>query len=244
MRELRIEKRANLERLLKEKSKDKLFQSFGKIISANLPVSLWDSLTADDIFHLIKDYVSFIIDSPPFKKDKGKILYSPKVRVYNPEVSETYAASFKEDTTIVEIHSVNKLFIYESVRNYFTKSGYRIIGAVHPTFFAERKTGKIKSVTSEGEGEGELFVNLYIEREPDTKKLDEIKSDIHAILRCIELSVDDYKVMKEELQKIILDLKMKEMLVMGLFLILVVEIMVGELMSLMEIILRLLIQIT
>ena len=54
-----------------------------------------------------------------------------KVRVESPCTDDCASHSIRFDTTTVEIHVVNQPFIYESVRGYFAKKGYRIIGSVN-----------------------------------------------------------------------------------------------------------------
>lgn len=194
------DKRKELELLLKKRKGDDLFLSLSSIILKGLPNRFWKDFSAGELFSDLEDYISFILGGSPYIEKKGKRLQSPKVRVYNPAREKGETRSLKRDTTVVEIHLKNLPFIYESIRNYFTKKGYRIIGAVHPSFTALREGGTLAEVSPPGKGDEELFINLYIEKIAEEERLKDIENDLQAILRCLIFSVGDFLEMKERLE--------------------------------------------
>lgn len=199
MHTVKKKKREEIDNLLSKKGKDPLFSNFLSITLKTLPNNLWKELSGDEILHAAEDYLRFLADTPPYEIKGGKRLFKPKVRVNNPIEDSDHKHLFSRDTTVVEIHTTNKPFIFESVRNYFIKKGFRIIGVVHPTFYAEREGGRLTSVSSECRGECELFINLYIEKITEKRKINEICHDIQAILRCLSFSIDDFIEMKSKL---------------------------------------------
>jgi len=188
-----------IDKLLSNKGKDSLFSDFLAITLKTLPNNLWKDLSGDEILHAVEDYLRVISDTPPYELKGGKKHFKPKVRVYNPMEDSDHKHLFSRDTTVVEIHTTNKPFIFESVRNYFIKKGFRIIGVVHPTFHAEREERKLIRVSNGCKGECELFINFYIEKITEKGKIKEICHDIPAILRCLSYSIDDFYEMKEKL---------------------------------------------
>jgi len=190
-----------VETLLKKQNEDPVFSSLSSIILKALPDVLWKDLSSDQIAQAIKEYVEFILDGAPcpaYGGDASQV----KVRLQSPGKDECTSHSLRSDTTTVEIHVVNQPFIYESVRGYFAKKGYRIIGSVHPVFSPKREKGMVRSVSSSGNGEDELFINLYIEKVTDLEKLKDIEDDLIAILSCLSFSVNDFLKMKARLQKL------------------------------------------
>jgi glutamate dehydrogenase len=73
---------------------------------------------------------------------------------------------------------------------------------VYPVFSTKRKKGVVQSIAHSGNGDDELFINLYIEKVTDSEKLQEIEADLIAILRCLSYSVNDFPSMKSRLQKL------------------------------------------
>ena len=202
MQVIKKNKMGEIEKLLPKKGKDPIFSSFLEITLKALPNSLWKDLSAEEIFHAVEDYLRFIVNTPPYEAKASEKLFKPKVNVHNPNESADHKHLFSRDTTVVEIHSTNKPFIFESVRNYFIKQGFRIIGVVHPTFYAEREQGKLKSVSMGCKGECELFINLYIEKITNKEKLKDISNDVQSILRCLSYSIDDFNEMKEDIARL------------------------------------------
>ncbi|MBE9536183.1 MAG: NAD-glutamate dehydrogenase [Proteobacteria bacterium] len=201
MEKIKKTKGKEVELLLKRQSKDPVFSSLSAIILKTLPDVLWKDLDSDQIAQSIKEYVEFILDGAPCPAQGGDAS-QVKVRVQSPSKTECTFHSLRCDTTTVEIHVINQPFIYESVRGYFSKNGYRIIGSVHPVFSPKRENGAVQSVAHSGNGADELFINLYIEKVTDPAKLQEIEDDLVAILCCLSLSVGDFLPMKAKLQKL------------------------------------------
>ena len=199
MKKIIDSKRRKVEKLLADKE-DSVSISLSSIILDSFPARLWTELSPEEVYDALSRCLTFILTSPSYSEKNGKKEFDPKVCVYNPVADDESHSSFTRDTTVVGIHVINRPFIYESLRNYFIKRGCRLIGAAHPIFFPTRKGDKIESVSPCGAGDGELFINLYIEKVPDEEMIEEIHDDLLAILRCISYSVDDFEAMKERVR--------------------------------------------
>ena len=198
MEDLIDSKRKTVEKMLATKG-DGITDSLTSIILDSFPSILWTELPADEVCLALNRCIEFILSPPSLSATKDEREFVPRVCVYNPTQESEEARSFSRDITVVGVHVVNRPFIYESLRNYFIKAGNRLIGAAHPIFFTLRKDGKIISLSPEGEGEGELFINLYIDK-VDEGSLKEIRDDLLAILSCISCSVNDFEPMKERVR--------------------------------------------
>ena len=198
MKKIVDSKRKNVEKLFKDK-KDAVSKDLSSIILDSFPARLWIELSSEEVYDALNRCLSFILSPASYNEKNGRKVIAPRVCVYNPEDDESLS-SFGRDLTVLGIHTVNKPFIYESLRNYFIKRGSRLIGAAHPVFFPVRKEGKIASVSTTGDGDGELFINLYVEKMADEENIQELKDDLLAILRCISYSVDDFAMMKDRVK--------------------------------------------
>lgn len=192
-------KRRKVDKLIAVKE-DSVSISLSSIILDSFPSRLWNELSPEEVYGALRRCLDFILPPPAYSEKNGKKEFNPKVCVFNPAEDYQSHRSFSRDTTVVGVHVINRPFIYESLRNYFIKRGCRLIGAAHPIFFPMRKDGKVESVSSCGNGDGELFINLYIEKVPDEEMIKEIRDDLLAILRCISYSVDDFETMKERVR--------------------------------------------
>ncbi|MBE9502760.1 MAG: NAD-glutamate dehydrogenase [Proteobacteria bacterium] len=203
MKKIIKDKRKELDALIKKEKVEKNFSALSTIILDNFPNRLWKKLSAGEIYEVLKNYTLFILSGPPYSRgEDGLNVSKPKVQVYNPEEEECSRYSLSRETTVAQIHVTNKPFIFESVRGYFTKKGYRLMGSVHPIFTIIIKNDKTKSISGAVNGDEELFINLYIEKITDANEIKDIENDLLAILRCLDFSVEDFVKMKERLENL------------------------------------------
>ncbi|MDT8317826.1 MAG: NAD-glutamate dehydrogenase [bacterium] len=192
-------KRGQVDKLIAARE-DSVSISLSSIILDSFPSRLWNELSPEEVCDALKKCLTFILTPPSYSEKNGKKEFDPKVCVFNPVEDDRSRLSFSLDTTVVGVHVMNRPFVYESLRNYFIKRGCRLIGAAHPIFFPHRKGGEVESVSTCGDGDGELFINLYIEKVPDEEIIEDIRDDLLAILRCISFSVEDFETMKERVR--------------------------------------------
>lgn len=198
MKKMVDSKRNKVEKLIKDKG-DAVSRDLSSIILDNFPTRLWIEFTFEEVFDALNRCLSLILAPPSYNEKDGKKVIAPSVCIYN-SIDDESLCSFCRDTTVVSIHTVNKPFIYESLRNYFIKKGSRLIAAAHPVFFPIRDGDKISSVSSSGDGDGELFINLYVEKMTGEENIQEVRDDLLAILRCLSFSVDDFELMKDRVK--------------------------------------------
>jgi NAD-specific glutamate dehydrogenase len=68
------------------------------------------------------------------------------------------------DTTIVETHTPDAPFIFDSLKNYFRKAGLRVFSAIHPILTVRRQWERVVWIGDPyQEGDKELLCRFRIE---------------------------------------------------------------------------------
>lgn len=201
MKDIIADKRKEVSGLLGEHIGERPYLTLAKLVLESLPNRFWKKFDAREILFTVQDYISFICEGSPFVEKKGQKTPKPKVRIRNIGVEEQPIYSLKRDATLIEIHTVNLPFVYESIRAYFTKKGQRLIAASFTVFSLRRKNDSVTEVIRTDKEE-ELFIGLYVEKITDTERLVNIEKDLIAILNCLALSVGDFEEMKARLRNL------------------------------------------
>jgi glutamate dehydrogenase len=107
-----------------------------------------------------------------------------------------------EDVTIVETHTADVPFIFESLRNYFQRQGLRVISAIHPLFTVQRQWEQIVRIADAGDdGTRERYCQFRIERLESRDRLRRIEHQVHAVLKSVFLAVEDFPAMRRTIQE-------------------------------------------
>src|SRR5262249_21666203 len=97
------------------------------------------------------------------------------------------------DCTIVEAHTLDAPFIFESLKNYFQKAGLRVFAAVHPIFTVRRQWERIVWMGEPGEeGARELLCHFQIERVDSKERLRRIEHEVFSVLKTVFTAVEDF----------------------------------------------------
>ena len=120
-----------------------LIASFAPVVYAEMPDSMALRLPAPALAARIRAYFRFIARTmpPAFQLYKG--LPGIHVVVRNPDDAEEAACGGADggahEATIVETHTPDAPFIFESLKNYFRKAGLRVFSTVHPILTVRRQ---------------------------------------------------------------------------------------------------------
>src|SRR6185295_893066 len=119
----------------------------------------------------------------------------------NPNDEEAEAMGTTEgvplETTLVETHTLDAPFIFESLRNYFRKAGLRVFSAVHQIFTVRRQWERpVWMGGPQEDGAKELYCNFHIERVEKKERLRRIEHEVFYILKSVFTAVEDFKDMK------------------------------------------------
>ena len=100
------------------------------------------------------------------------------------------------ECTMVETHTPDTPFIFESLKNYFRKSGLRIFSAIHPIFTVRRQWERVVFVGGpHDEGSKECYTHFQIEPVESKERLRRIEHEVYSVLKCVFHAVEDFEEM-------------------------------------------------
>ena len=119
------------------------------------------------------------------------------VAVRNPDDAEARAEGSTHEVTIVETHSPDAPFVYESLKNYFQKEGLRVFSSIHPIFSVRRQWERVVWIGGPQEdGSRELYCQFRIERVEARDRLRRIEHQVFSVLKAVFLGVEDFPAMR------------------------------------------------
>ena len=176
---------------------ERLVASFAPVILEEASDRILFMLPPEVMAERLLRHFNFIVhDVPPsiqlFKGPPGI-----HVSVYNPCEEEALAmgggAGLPLETTVVRTHTLDAPFLFESLKNYFSKAGLRVYSAVHPIFTVKRQWERIVWIGEpHEEGTKESYCYFQIEPVDSKEKLRRMQHEIFSILKCVFLAVEDY----------------------------------------------------
>jgi glutamate dehydrogenase len=180
-----------------------LVLALAPVVYEEMPDALALHLPAEALAARIQRYFGFVARTmpPAFQLYKG--LPGLHVSVRNPDEAEVVADGASHEITIVETHTPDAPFIFESLKNYFQKEGLRVFSAVHPIFTVRRQWERVVWIGGPQEdGSRELFCQFRIERVDAKERLRRIEHQVFSVLKTVFLGVEDYPSMKRGLSEI------------------------------------------
>jgi glutamate dehydrogenase len=132
---------------------------------------------------------------PPLQLYRG--LPGIHVSVRKPTDQEAIAAGagagLPLETTVVETHTPDVPFIFDSLKNYFAKAGLRVFCAVHPIFTVRRQWERVVSLGGpHDEGSREVYCNFQIEPVDSPERQRRMEHEIFSVLKCVFVAVEDF----------------------------------------------------
>jgi glutamate dehydrogenase len=186
------------------KADDPLLLGFARAVFNEMPDSMALEGSAKKTAERLTQHFNFFVHEVPEAHQAGSGVPGLHVRARNAQVSETRVIAGKPVTaevTVVETHTLDAPFIFESLKNYFRKAGLRVISSIHPILTVKRQWGQVISVAaaSSDEGTKELLCHFRIERVEDKDRLREIELEVQAVLKAVFVSVGDFAAMQRAL---------------------------------------------
>jgi glutamate dehydrogenase len=178
-----------------------LLHAFAPIVVAAMPDTLALGLNGPALVARIQQYFRFVARTvtPAFQLYKG--LPGIHVLARNPDSAEHSAGGHvalrpdgsPHEVTIVETHTPDAPFIFESLKNYFQKEGLRVFSAVHPMFTVRRQWEQVVWVGGpRDDGAVELYCQFRIERVEARERLRRIEHQVYSVLKSVFLAVEDF----------------------------------------------------
>src|SRR5262245_32725799 len=155
----------------------------------------------------LKEHFQFVVREMPPPSQLYKGLPGIHVSARNPSEQEARATGAGQglplETTIVETHTYDVPFIFESLKNYLQKAGLRVFSAIHPTFSVRRQWERIVSIGGPQEdGSKESFCHFQIERIESKERLRHVEHEIFSVLKTVQTAVEDFHDMQRMAREI------------------------------------------
>ena len=136
----------------------------------------------------IRGYFRFVAHTITPEHQLYRGLPGLHVSVRNPDEKEEAASGstsgHHHEVTIIETHTPDAPFIFESLKNYLQKEGLRVFTSIHPIFTVRRQWERIMWVGGQtGDGSRELYCQFRIERIEARDKMRRIEHQIHSLLK-------------------------------------------------------------
>jgi glutamate dehydrogenase len=174
-----------------------LLSAFAPVVFGALPDWMVTGIATPDLANRIWDNFRFFAKElpPPTQVYRGLPGLHVVVR-HSVEAEALHTVGGKSipiDTTIVETHTPDAPFIFESLRNYFRKMGLRVFSAIHPIITVRRQWERIVWIgDAYQEGDKELLCRFRIEHIESKERLRRIQHEIFSVLKCVFLALEDF----------------------------------------------------
>ena len=97
------------------------------------------------------------------------------------------------ESTILETHTVDQPFIFESLKNYLQKQGLRVFSAIHPVIRVGRRWERIVSIGGPlEEGNKESFCFFQIEPVESPERLRRMEHEVFSLLKAVFAAIDGF----------------------------------------------------
>jgi glutamate dehydrogenase len=177
-----------------------LMQALVPAVMDQVPDSLAFRLSAETLAARMAEYLRFVAHTMPPEVQLYKGLPGLHVSVRNPDPAVDAAVHADDgrahEVTIVETHTPDAPFIFESLKNFFQNEGLRVFSAIHPRLTVRRQWERVVYVGPHGEdGSQELFCQFRIERIDRPDRMRRLEHQMFSLLKSVFLAVDDFKPM-------------------------------------------------
>jgi glutamate dehydrogenase len=178
-----------------------LVLSFAPVVFSGMPDRIALGLSVDALATRMLTAFRFVAREIPHAIQLYKGLPGIHVAARNPTEAEAAAMGATDgvplETTIVETHTHDAPFIFESLKNYFRKAGLRVFASIHQIFTVRRQWERpVWMGGPQEDGAKELYCNFQIERVESKERLRRIEHEVFSVLKSVFTAVEDYDEMK------------------------------------------------
>ena len=174
-----------------------LLLALAPVVYGDMPDPLALRLSPEMISARLAGIFRFVARTMPPAVQLYKGLPGLHVTVRNPDDAEARAEGSTHEVTIVETHSPDAPFVFESLKNYFQKEGLRVFSSIHPIFSVRRQWERVVWIGGPQEdGSRELYCQFRIERVEARDRLRRIEHQVFSVLKAVFLGVEDFPAMR------------------------------------------------
>ncbi|MBM3790112.1 MAG: NAD-glutamate dehydrogenase, partial [Acidobacteria bacterium] len=185
-----------------------LVRAFAEVDFAETPDRIALRISPEAMAERILGHFRFVARTMPPSIQLYRGLPGIHVSVRRPTEEEARAEGAGEvlplESTVVETHTPDVPFIFDSLKNYFAKAGLRVFCAVHPIFTVRRQWERIAWIGGpHDDGGREVYCNFQIEPVDSAERLRRIEHEIFSVLKCVFLAVEDFPDMLRQTEELI-----------------------------------------
>ena len=189
-----------------------LLLSFASVMFAETPDRVALGLSAEALAARLSDQFRFVVREMPPPTQLYKGLPGLHVVARNPGeagwVAKGPANGLPREITVVETHTPDAPFIFESLKNYFRKAGLRVFSSVHPILTVRRQWERIVWIGGpHDEGAREVYCHFQIERIETKERLRHLEHEVYSVLKAVFTAVEDFKEMLAAAREVLPRLK-------------------------------------
>jgi glutamate dehydrogenase len=178
-----------------------LLLSFAPVVYGGIPDRIALALPVEALATRMLAAFRFVAREIPHAIQLYKGLPGIHVAARNPSEDEAAAMGSADgvplETTVVETHTLDAPFIFESLKNYFRKAGLRVFSSIHQIFTVRRQWERPAWMGGPQEdGAKELYCNFQVERVESKERLRRIEHEVFSVLKSVFTAVEDYDEMK------------------------------------------------
>jgi glutamate dehydrogenase len=178
------------------------------VLFSELPDRIALALPVPALAARLLSHFRFVARSMPPAHQLYKGLPGIHVTVYNPGEEEARrlggGQGLPVETTIVETHTLDAPFIFESLKNYFRKQGLRVFSASHPIFSVRRQWERVAWLGGpKDDGQKECYCHFQIEELEPRERLRRLEHEVFCVLKSVFMAVEDF----EDMRRTVLDVK-------------------------------------
>jgi len=167
----------------------------------DMPARIATELPASAVAQRILGHFRFIARDIPPAHQLYRGLPGIHVAVWNPDEAQAKALGAGEGlplaTTVVQTHTPDKPFIFDSLKKYFQKAGLRVYATIHPIFTVRRQWERVVAFGGvEDEGSQESYCFFQIEQLESKDQLRRMEHEVFSLLKAVFLAVDDFEDIK------------------------------------------------
>jgi glutamate dehydrogenase len=174
-----------------------LLLALAPVLFAEMPDRIALGLAPTALAARIRSHFRFIAREipPAFQLYRGL----PGIHVWARNPGEAEAVSLGAgqglplETTVIETHTVDTPFIFDGLKNYFRKNGFRVFSSIHPVFTVRRQWERIVWIGGpHDEGSKECYCHFQIEPVESKERLRRIEHEVYSVLKAVFMAVEDF----------------------------------------------------
>lgn len=191
-----------------------LIASFARVLLAETPDRILFLFPSEILAERVLRAFQFVAREMPPSTQLFKGPPGIHVSVHNPDETEALAtgggAGLPLETTVVRTHTPDAPFLFESLKNYFSRAGLRVFFALHPIFSVRRQWERIVWLGEPTEeGAKESYCYFQIEPVDSKERLRRMQHEIFSVLKSLFLAIDDFHAMVTMVREITAKLRGK-----------------------------------